>query len=203
NKARDCNRRTEIVVLTTDFVPSKGNTNAETNTEDKIPCITITELEMAYEQKIPEKVCSINLNLDKPIKADIISKFPNLKSLTINGEKRFNTKDENKVLLGISQIKLPRILSQLTINYGGIDDLFFIEALHNLDSLDLSNNIISDLKPLESLNSVTALYLSRNQISVIDPLVKMEHVTMLDLSFNNITNLSPLIKMKNLKMVNL
>jgi len=115
-------------------------------------------------------------------------------------------------------------LSELSIQYGAIDDLSGLDAFSALRSLNLDgsllnsnlslsqlqipgtvsvlsleNNKLNDVEALMAQTQLTSLNLSRNQLSHVKSLAAMANMRVLDLSFNPITDLSPLSSLMELK----
>ena len=122
-------------------------------------------------------------------------------------------------------------LTELSLQYVGIDDLVAFADFERLTTLTLSwlvtdpddgeldlsrlalpvslrilvleGNGIEDLSGLAGLEAITSLSLPRNEITDIAPLGALENLQGLDLSFNPLTDLSPLLGLSRLRSLNL
>ena len=120
-------------------------------------------------------------------------------------------------------------LTELTLQYAGVDDLSAVAQFGALtmltldwlvsdaESVDFSQLMlprsvrvltlegdgIADLATLAGLESVTSLSLPRNQITDIGALEGLTSLQALDLSFNPLTNLTPLLGLTGLRSLNL
>jgi internalin A len=114
-----------------------------------------------------------------------------------NNKGRFNifTGNENELYF------LERItgLQSLDISSNYISNISFLQKLTSLQSLNLSENEISDISFLEKLTSLKSLYINFNRVSDISFLEKLTDLQSLDLSCNQISNFSILEKLTNLQ----
>lgn len=119
-------------------------------------------------------------------------------------------------------------LSELSIQYGSIDDPSDLESFPALRSLNLDgslpasdlslsrfqipssvtvlslqNNGLNEVAALTAKTQLTSLNVSRNQLSHVSDLATMTNLRVLDLSFNPIADLSPLSSLTNLKSLTL
>ena len=86
-------------------------------------------------------------------------------------------------------------IKHLDLSFRDIENLKGIEALTNLESLNISNNRISDLSPLESLEKLEILDLQNNLVEDLKPISGLENLQVLLIrnnpiaSLNNVQNL--------------
>jgi hypothetical protein len=83
-------------------------------------------------------------------------------------------------------------LLELAAPLSEINDLGGIEALSDLQSLDLHGNCVSDLSPLAGLTDLVSLNLHDNDITDISDLAGLDQLDYLWLGRNTIADLSPL-----------
>lgn len=88
---------------------------------------------------------------------------------------------------------------QLTAPHSHITDLSGIEALINLQTLRLSQNLISDITPLAGLLQLAELDLGKNMIVDLSPLSGMTGLRSLDVSVNRIRDISALAELSALE----
>ncbi len=96
-------------------------------------------------------------------------------------------------------------ITELLLQYFGINKINNLDALVNLTALDLVNNQITTIENLDSLVNLTYLDLSVNQITTIENLDSLVNLTELYLSVNQITtinNLDSLVSLTELGLDN-
>ena len=91
-----------------------------------------------------------------------------------------------------------QVLTGLTVESEGIQDLTGLEFATNLTVLYLDNNELSDVSPLAGLINLEWLFLENNQLSDVSPLAGLINLTVLYLHNNELSNVSPLAGLINL-----
>jgi Leucine-rich repeat (LRR) protein len=102
---------------------------------------------------------------------------------------------------GIDDVSALENLTNLTsIHLDGnkIQDISVLKKLINLTNISFKGNHITDIKPLENLINLTDLSFSSKQIQDISALQNLTKLTYLDLSYNPIRDIKPLENLINL-----
>ena len=95
---------------------------------------------------------------------------------------------------------------QLDLSGKKIEDLtqiIYLEKLHNLENINLSNNEIKEIKGLEKLKNLKNLDLSNNEINEIIGIESLNNLVSLDLSNNSINKIRGLDNLIDLTSLNL
>jgi len=93
-------------------------------------------------------------------------------------------------------------LSELTLVYQQISDLWGIEKLH-LQKLSVAYNHISDLTPLKDMESLTFLRINCNLFEDLTPLEDLSKLEYLQICGTNVKDISPLASLNSLKTLDL
>ena len=124
-----------------------------------------------------------------------LANLPELKTLTV---KRSIVEAESlAAIFGLSK------LETLTIRGCSLSSISGIEALTNLNVLDLGENVLRDLTPLSNLATLQILQLHNNAVTELTALNALDSLRQLDLSYNSITNISQLQGLTGLQNLNL
>ena len=95
-------------------------------------------------------------------------------------------------------------LKTLNLSNSHIENLFGIEKLTALTTLDLSGTVhLKNLSGIEKLKALTTLYLSSNDLENLSGIEKLDKLESLDLSDCKVTTLRPISGLKHLKTLNL
>ncbi|CAL6101370.1 Leucine_Rich repeats-containing protein [Hexamita inflata] len=101
------------------------------------------------------------------------------------------------------KVKVPAQIVSLTVNNCGINNLDGIEAIKQLQKLELINNLFNSIKPICLLVNVTQLTINGSKITNIEGIETMKQLQSLDLRDNSILSIEPLKQLVNLKQVSL
>ena len=118
------------------------------------------------------------------IDISVVNQIPNLNSLALVG---LNLEDNEILFLGANTN-----LQTIWLNQNNITDLTPLTSMVYLSSLDFSNNLVADLSPLQNLGHLTGIWCYSNQITSLEPLQYLTNLTAIFVGGNQITDLSPL-----------
>ncbi len=119
------------------------------------------------------------------IDISVVNQIPNLNSLALVG---LNLEDNEILFLGANTN-----LQTIWLNQNNITDLTPLTSMVYLSSLDFSNNLVADLSPLQNLGHLTGIWCYSNQITSLEPLQYLTNLTAIFVGGNQITDLSPLV----------
>ncbi|MBM5720732.1 leucine-rich repeat domain-containing protein [Listeria ivanovii] len=102
----------------------------------------------------------------------------------------------------VTQEQLDTITEMVYVAFE-VEDLTGMEYLHNLNTLDLSQNNISTLDSLANLTQLEFLSLNSNKITDITSLMNLPQLKNLEIGANQITSLPSFENLTNLKILNL
>lgn len=94
-------------------------------------------------------------------------------------------------------------LNILNIDFNGISDLNPLATLPKLHTLNIGANQISDLTPLTNIATLDVLSVYGNQISDLTPLAVMTGLSALTINNNQITDLSPIVDLPALNILSM
>jgi len=132
----------------------------------------------------------------------VIGGFVSLKALNDVKVLSLTSGKTGKIILEIEDIKGLEALTDLQVlnlNSNGISEIQGLANLTNLEVLILSYNNISEIKGLDKLEKLRALDLIGNKISEIKGLEKLVNLETLVLKNNNISEIKGLEKLVNLE----
>ncbi|CAL6107482.1 Conserved_hypothetical protein [Hexamita inflata] len=101
------------------------------------------------------------------------------------------------------KVKVPAQIVSLTVNNCGINNLDGIEAIKQLQKLELINNLFNSIKPICLLVNVTQLAINGSKLTNIEGIETMKQLQHLDLKDNSILSIEPIKQLVNLKQVSL
>lgn len=109
-------------------------------------------------------------------------------------------KNLNRNIFFLNELKQ---LQSLNLRSNQIIDISFLKELKQLQSLYLEDNKISDITSLSQLTSLRVLWLAQNKIKDISHLKGLKNLQKLRLLNNKISNISPLKQLENLGLLGL
>ena len=92
-------------------------------------------------------------------------------------------------------------LEALYLRDNQIVDLWPLVAMQDLEYLDLRQNALSDLAPLQGLAGLRVLDVSGNAVTDVSPLATLTGLRRLDLSGNQVTDIRPLVALRDLEVL--
>ena len=219
------NRRVDIVITI-------NNDQNPTLPADTIRCLEFSAIKDAIAQRNPARVCSLYVSSPEVCDFNMISRFVNLKFLSLEGvqvknfpaisslqnletfhctgvigrtsaiQAQQNVPDR---ISGTDLSNLTRLqkLRILHINGTRVQHPEAISELPNLKELQLIDNNLGDIKFLTDIIGLQFITISSNNLTDISPLERMITLFNLNLSKNRIDNVTPLIKLINLETLDL
>jgi len=187
----------------TDLTPISGLTNLEIldltsnkNLSDITPISNLTslkQLNLAFNNILDLKPIENLTNLEKlslfgNIKCEKYPALDSLKGLVNLKELLvYNFEQED-----ISFLENMHFLERLSLSDGNISDISVLENCHNLIILDLDNNNIEDISVLSRLTKLENVSLENNNIENIESLGNLKNLETLWIGHNNVKDITPL-----------
>lgn len=128
-----------------------------------------------------------------------ISRFKKLRSLSLD---YLDVTDDE-----LRNIKDIRTLTHLSVKWGELTDISYLENFTNLTELNLEGNDIEDITVIELFTSLTSLNIGHNEISNLSPIRGLTNLTKLSIDslnpgWNHITNYNDLSLLTELTYLN-
>lgn len=140
---------------------------------------------------------------DETVRGDYFENEEDMVSTLFNAVRRaeYGGIELEKMDLSFRPDMLESIEGELDLSSMEINDLFGIEYLTRISTLNLSDNELDSLRGIGELSSLRELYVASNRIDSLKGLQGLESLEVLDISHNPVEDFSALYKLENLKVL--